>query len=141
MSTPIDLSTIKPLQAVRPALVEILSAESSLNMRPDIADGSADVLRVLFEHLLTEVQLDALVLGTGKSLRQWWAEHRESTAYTSGVDRNAAHAVEHLRAAFAIICELGSEQERLKTQVYLLVKQLREISVHPRIKTWLDDPE
>ena len=58
--------------------------------------------------------------------------------YTSEIDLNAKHAVEHMHAAFRLMNMAHHDQESLKTQVFRLVVQLREAGIEPKIKTWLD---
>lgn len=62
----------------------------------------------------------------------------ENGYYLSEVDGNAKHAMEHLRAAFALVNKAHQAQESLKTQVYQLVVQLQQAGMQPKIKTWLD---
>jgi hypothetical protein len=58
--------------------------------------------------------------------------------YLSEKDGNAKHAIEHMHAAFRLMNMAHHDQEALKTQVYKLVVQLKELGGEPRIKTWLD---
>lgn len=62
-------------------------------------------------------------------------------AYLSATDANAKHALEHLHAAFRLMNMAHHDQESLKTQIFKLVVQLRELGVDPRVKTWLDDED
>lgn len=62
----------------------------------------------------------------------------DSHGYTSEVDGNARHAIEHAHAAFRLMNMAYHDQEALKTQVYKLVVQLKEAGLTPKIKTWLD---
>ena len=116
MSTPIKADDRAPLEALQSALGEILSAESSLNMHPEPVD------------LEPEVQKSKI-----------WAG--EISGYLSETDANAAHAMEHLHAAFALVAKAQLEQEALKHQVFRLVEQLRAVGLRPKVKTWLDEPE
>jgi len=60
-------------------------------------------------------------------------------AYLSATDANAKHALEHMRAAFMLMGTAHHDQESLKTQVFKLVVQLRDLGIEPKIKTWLDE--
>lgn len=103
MSAPVDTTSIRPYAAIPSALNELVSAESALNMYPDL-------------------------LGVGAQ-----------PAYLSATDANVKHAVEHMHAAFRLMNMAYHDQEDLKTQIFRLVVQLRELGVAPKIKTWLDD--
>lgn len=112
MSAPVDTSKVGKYAAIQSALGELVSAESSLNMYPDVQECSNCRIAVLAQ--------DGL--------------------YLSQTDSNAAHAVEHLHAAFRLMNMAHHDQESLKTQVYRLVVQLQELGVEPKVKTWLDEP-
>lgn len=110
MSDPVDTTKVGKYQAIQSALCELVSAESSCNMCPDPIPY-ADV-----EHV------DPL----GRD------------PFISESDANVKHAIEHLHAAFRLMNMAHHDQEALKTQVYKLVVQLKELGVEPKIKTWLD---
>jgi hypothetical protein len=108
MSDPINASKVAPLSALQDALCEIISAQSSLNMPPDPIAPEPSTVPL----------------------------HRP--LFVSETDGNAAHSIEHMRAAFALVRKGAQAQEALKTQVYRLVVQLKEAGIEPKVKTWLD---
>jgi hypothetical protein len=117
MSTPIDTTRVEKYAAIQSALCELLSAESSLNMYPDPIEPA----------IIRTVDMWERVTAVPEP------------AYTSAVDGNAKHAIEHLHAAFRLMNMAHHDQEGLKMQVFRLCMQLRELGVAPKIKTWLDD--
>ncbi len=117
MSDPIDTTRVAKYAAIQSALCELLSVESSLNMRPDPIDP--DIIRT--------VDMWGRVTAEPKLL------------YTSTIDGNAKHAIEHAHAAFRLMNMAHHDQEGLKLQVFRLAEQLRELGATPKIKTWLDD--
>lgn len=114
MSTPIDTTKVGKYQAIQSALCELVSAESSCNMHPDPipAERTGDP------------EIDA--------------HTPERVRYISESDANVKHAIEHMHAAFRLMNMAHHDQEALKTQVYKLVVQLKELGIEPKIKTWLD---
>ncbi len=109
MSDPVDTTKVGKYLAIQSALCELVRAESSLNMGPDPIPES-----------------------------ELCPEPDYRPRYTSETDRNAEHSMVHLHAAFRLMNMAHHDQEALKTQVYRLVVQLKELGVDPKIKTWLD---
>lgn len=143
MSAPVDTTKVARYAAIQSALGELVSAESSLNMYPDPVDTKMQRCRVC--NLPVVVPATGVVLHDNSSGayagRQMDHDAETEPAYLSTVDANAKHALEHLHAAFRLMNMAHHDQESLKTQVYRLVVQLRELGAAPKVKTWLDEED
>lgn len=111
MCDPTKAENVAPLNALQSSLCEIISAQSALHMPPEPQPTSNPAA----------------------------LEFRP--AFLSETDVMVAHSIEHMRAAFALVNKAHQAQESLKTQVFRLVVQLRELGAEPRVKTWLDEIE
>ena len=110
MSDPVDPDRVFPREALQSALCEILSAQSSLNMPAEPTEPTTSPETLAYR-----------------------------PPFLAESDATAAHALEHLRAAFALCNRAYGAMESLKTQVYRLAVQLREAGLTPCVRTWLDE--
>lgn len=133
MSSPIDTTKIGKYQALQNALCELVSAESSCNMFPEPIPADPTVAADSCEMRVTP---DGGAVGVCTCDPR--LNHEGRTRYISESDANVEHALEHLHAAFRLLNMAYHDQESLKTQVYKLVVQLKELDADPCIKTWLD---
>lgn len=117
MSAPVDTTKVGRYAAIQSALCELVSAESSLNMYPEPIETRMVRTTDIYGRVTSEPE----------------------PAYLSATDANAKHALEHMHAAFRLMNMAHHDQEGLKTQVFKLVVQLRDLGIEPKIKTWLDE--
>jgi hypothetical protein len=72
------------------------------------------------------------VVSAMSSLNMYPDPIQGAEGYTSQVDANAKHAMEHLRAAFDLASRASQERDQLRTKIYCLEKRLaEEKSLHP----------